>query len=544
VPNVLSKFRLPHPVRLYYFGQHRWDNYLIDIQETLAESESRQVAAQSDIQDTLESGFENLGDAIENLRADFQWGFTLMVDRLDSQVRLLNQIVGQLEEIRNAVVLRRTTEARELFSIGQEALHNGLLPEALENFLAAEQINKINFPLQLQIGKLLLYGKNKQDSVINIPSAEQHLLLAARYAGREQRWSKCRGEALFHAALAAYLIAEQELDGGRPQEMRTCLGRALVTLAEAVEVWPEFTELYYLRAKCCALVGENGKALANIQILSDMDRRYFSKMSADNDLRSVRIDAERTFQNAIDAPGPNARAAEASLLEIRKTLALAEQTLPKVAEDLTLIAAAKSRLAEAEALLHSLKVDIGAFPAVLLPVRRDLERVITRPVIDFSGDPRGPYNTDWFVSPEDQLQGAVREFKWDPSRVQFYPSVGKDDITLREELGGKPLLNANVLDYLLTHPAAIPENWKTDEVGRPRRISFWGTIYTIPGGSPRLAVRYLYWDKSAWKSGYSTLSCTHHQTVWSGRSVWKWDRRYASGYDLTSPGDVVALYRA
>ncbi|MDP2593848.1 MAG: hypothetical protein Q8P36_00705 [bacterium] len=61
---------------------------------------------------------------------------------------------------------------------------------------------------------------------------------------------------------------------------------------------------------------------------------------------------------------------------------------------------------------------------------------------------------------------------------------------LREELSGKPVLNANVLDYLLAHPELIPEEWKG------KYVFFWGTIYRYSGGN--LFVRYLYWLGGRW----------------------------------------------
>ncbi|MCX6795301.1 MAG: hypothetical protein NT165_01020 [Candidatus Falkowbacteria bacterium] len=86
-------------------------------------------------------------------------------------------------------------------------------------------------------------------------------------------------------------------------------------------------------------------------------------------------------------------------------------------------------------------------------------------------------------------------WKWNPS-VPFYLSkkqkkggysVGTD---LQKELEGQPVLNANVLDYLLAHPELIPESWKG------KAIFFWGTIYRDSSGS--LCVRYLRWSGSEW----------------------------------------------
>ena len=68
--------------------------------------------------------------------------------------------------------------------------------------------------------------------------------------------------------------------------------------------------------------------------------------------------------------------------------------------------------------------------------------------------------------------------------------VGND---LREELSGKKILNANILDYLLAHPELIPEEWKV------KPIFFWGTIYRLLIGD--LSVRYLCWRGAEWGWG-------------------------------------------
>lgn len=68
---------------------------------------------------------------------------------------------------------------------------------------------------------------------------------------------------------------------------------------------------------------------------------------------------------------------------------------------------------------------------------------------------------------------------------------------LRKDLADKPVMNANVLDYLLAHPELIPEEWKG------KYIFFWGTIYR--GSDGNLYVRCLGWDGSKWGWGYCWL---------------------------------------
>ncbi|MBI2068492.1 MAG: hypothetical protein HYT67_00050 [Candidatus Yanofskybacteria bacterium] len=74
---------------------------------------------------------------------------------------------------------------------------------------------------------------------------------------------------------------------------------------------------------------------------------------------------------------------------------------------------------------------------------------------------------------------------------------------LRDELTGKPVLNANELDALYDNPHLLPEEWKRDENGNIRFIFFWGTIYRNSDGG--LYVRYIYFDGGSWDRVFSWL---------------------------------------
>ncbi len=111
-------------------------------------------------------------------------------------------------------------------------------------------------------------------------------------------------------------------------------------------------------------------------------------------------------------------------------------------------------------------------------------------IIDCDAKPFAP--KDWKV--EEHTNGG--QLEWDPNGVSFYLSKKQEGDSaiegneLYKELKGKPVFNANVLDYLLAYPYLIPEEWKS------KRIFFWGTIYRYPNGD--LSVRFLYWDDDRW----------------------------------------------
>ncbi|MEX0930484.1 MAG: hypothetical protein WDZ79_02270 [Candidatus Paceibacterota bacterium] len=130
-------------------------------------------------------------------------------------------------------------------------------------------------------------------------------------------------------------------------------------------------------------------------------------------------------------------------------------------------------------------------------------------VIDCDADPFVPGN--WTV--EEHQKGG--QFKWDKNAQKDALYLSKGQTTgskyiegnkLRKELADKPVLNANVLDYLLVNPHLIPEEWKG------KLVFFWGTVYRNQRG--RLCVRYLDWDGDV---------------GWGGRALWlvgEWFGRY------------------
>lgn len=127
------------------------------------------------------------------------------------------------------------------------------------------------------------------------------------------------------------------------------------------------------------------------------------------------------------------------------------------------------------------------------------EIVVKKHVIDLGAEPF--VAVGWKVE-EHVKHDDTNQFEWDASKVQFHLDKGQENgkriegDKLRKALAGKPVLNANVLDYLLKHPHLIPEDWKKGETGKTRYICFWGTIYRYADGY--LYIRCLCWYGGRW----------------------------------------------
>lgn len=112
-------------------------------------------------------------------------------------------------------------------------------------------------------------------------------------------------------------------------------------------------------------------------------------------------------------------------------------------------------------------------------------------IIDLDADPYVP--EDWTV--EEHRKGG--EFKFDLKKIELYLADGQKKgrsifgSALQAELRNKPVLNANVLDWLIdSNQHRIPKEW------RYKFIFFWDTIYRDASGS--LAIRCLSWNGSQW----------------------------------------------
>ncbi len=143
----------------------------------------------------------------------------------------------------------------------------------------------------------------------------------------------------------------------------------------------------------------------------------------------------------------------------------------------------------------------------LAVIRGNTEIVIPKHLINLDADPFVPVG--WSV--EEHQRGGM--FEWDPTKVTFYIShkqeTGYKSIRVSElykELNDKHPFNANLLDYLITHPELIPEEWKG------KHVYFWGTIYK--DSCDNLRVRCIYLIKDVWREenslwiGYDRVNYT------------------------------------
>lgn len=134
-------------------------------------------------------------------------------------------------------------------------------------------------------------------------------------------------------------------------------------------------------------------------------------------------------------------------------------------------------------------------------INKKAQHLINCDVDPFIPVPKSPAGRWYVIS---HIKNGI--ITWNPDNISLYLSeqqkngfiIGND---LIKNLEDKPVLNANVLDYLLYNTDIIPKEW-----GR-RHINFWGTIYHYSfGGKGEPCVRCLCVDypgaRPSWRFSY------------------------------------------
>ena len=127
-------------------------------------------------------------------------------------------------------------------------------------------------------------------------------------------------------------------------------------------------------------------------------------------------------------------------------------------------------------LLNILAEDSDLFRQLLAVQSGGARVVMAEHIIDCDADPYVPWN---MVVEKHQKDGP---FRWDSTKVGILPFIYEkyEGNPFRKEFENKPVLNANVLDYLLANTYLIPKEW------RNKRVSFPGTIYRIKNSNGAL----------------------------------------------------------
>jgi hypothetical protein len=140
-----------------------------------------------------------------------------------------------------------------------------------------------------------------------------------------------------------------------------------------------------------------------------------------------------------------------------------------------------------------------------------------RATLDLAAEPRLPFPTAVIASHDaggvvdverraDGLYVAAKKVVLFRSELQ---TAGVQGPQLYDELFGKPVLNANVLHFLMQNSEFIPDgpDWRKQDEGEDVMIYFWGTLFAHPNGDH--CVSHMEWNGASWN-----WSCSSIQNWW------------------------------
>jgi hypothetical protein len=363
----------------YRYGEKKWDDYLLDIQYAVQEG-SEDIAREAREQ-TSQLG--SIASSIEDLRSDLNMGFSLMVGRLEEQITLTQAVIEELQGIHKTLKSPLITQADELIRLGHDNLRRGLFGKALECFLRSEQLYDVNPILQFHIGMVYLEGRDDTENLVNLPEAERHLLVAAKYAkAQEAEFKGSRivwDDAYLHAAEANYLMSSEAARLRRSSEAAAYLQRA----AQLAQQGARGRDRFYLAAKCHCLLGNGAAAKDIIRKLADAFHWYYSKAAADPDFMAIRDELVALQETLLSEPGPLTQQAKESLARATTCVENARDVDSRFSHRYHAqeIAALETSLRAQEGLLHSRKASMGEVAEGCNDIRQNGAK-LTRTIID------------------------------------------------------------------------------------------------------------------------------------------------------------------
>ncbi|MBV2124654.1 MAG: hypothetical protein KUF75_05860 [Candidatus Thiodiazotropha sp. (ex Ctena orbiculata)] len=244
--------------------------------------------------DPISERLSGLEASISSFHADFDYSMSLLIDRMEILQESFKDIISKLDEIHETLKHPLLTKAAELRNIGFDRLSKGLLDKALDAFLESSSVYDTDFIVQLQIGKLYLYGIDKESDLIDLDKSKKYLLNSARYAmaeativkdDKEKQFLLSKAaEANYHASIAFY-VQSGNVDSKYAGKL---LERALELSSEAAKQNPLLSQAQYHRAKYAALLNKADDIYEGLHAALELDEKYELSVLVDKDFNGQR----------------------------------------------------------------------------------------------------------------------------------------------------------------------------------------------------------------------------------------------------------------
>jgi tetratricopeptide (TPR) repeat protein len=332
------------------YGEHKWDNYLVDIargqvestkylgraissaQGFVSESQSKDIAKLSDaLGASLEHQSSQFADAVDdiysNLRGELQansdraldaferlsdaqeiqtsrvvdlldvmqsrlyMGFSVLDERLQVQIQLSHQILEKLAGIEGILNNPTSTQAQEFLRLGETHLTQGLDTEALELLKRSETLYTVNPALHIYMGQIYLASAEHQ----NREEARKHFRLAVRYADAikadlgESVWMRARDRACRGLATVAFTESSDAKCVGDSERA----AKLLLETIDLISYSPRSSKTEYLRSAALVLSGKKQESLIAMRLVVDRLPQLLIEAIADPNFGEILDDLKR-----------------------------------------------------------------------------------------------------------------------------------------------------------------------------------------------------------------------------------------------------------
>ena len=235
------------------------------------------ITSQERVNDGIENiayGTERVEQGIYGLQAAFEWGISEVVWQLEQNREMLKSILEVLQAPLD-------TKARERRKRAERAYANNLIPEAEEEFLESEKLNKFDFTIHISLGMIYLFHNAEKDKALECFEK------AIRYAKPESPYHA--SYSLLYKALILYV-------NGQIVDAEKCTQKA-------IELSPDFTEALYQNAQYNAQLRNVQKSIANLTKAIKIDKNYCLKIDKDEMFHPIKSEVNKLFERLKDEVG-------------------------------------------------------------------------------------------------------------------------------------------------------------------------------------------------------------------------------------------------
>ncbi len=202
----------------------------------------------------------DLAKGMEGLGAAFELGISQVVWQLEQNRDIYQGILETLQAPMG-------TQSKERRKWAEEAYQAGLIEDALEEYLAAEKLNKFDFTIHMGLGVIFLYEKKDPDTAI-------------QYFERAIRYSRMKSSD-YYLSWALMQKAAILRSQGKFEE-------ALENAAQALESSPNLPILKYQCAQYNALLHRPGSAIPLLRAAISEDINFACKALLERDFDGIR----------------------------------------------------------------------------------------------------------------------------------------------------------------------------------------------------------------------------------------------------------------